>query len=241
MELYPLKTRPMFKALSLVLLGIFFLTPTVSADTATSTETVDAIEEEMVSEDMPILCGGGCGYNPGIYISVNTNVVVEADKVYLHGSFTVDNAMSKKEAVQEMISIYKDMQSKLSEYGTVQRTGIYSYADWEYTNLYDGSLSIKVTLTKPSKVEMAENVMYENGFDSWREVMVSNVNGEKKATPTLKELIKEKKGVYEDILEYSLGEISGLNIYSWADGTSYDPKTNMVNLFVNADVTYYRD
>lgn len=228
----------MLKKLAISLLGIFILAPSAFAGTTEET----TYEEVEITEDAAYLCGGGCYYDSGIYFSVNTTVEVEADKVYLYGSYTIENAESKKAAVEEMAALYKDIQSKLSEYGTVRRTGVYSYTDWEYTNLYDGSLSIKVDLTNKAKVEDAEDVMYENGFDSWREVVVLNTaSGEKLAIPTLKELIQEKKEVYEGILDYSLGSISGLNVYSWTDGTTYNPKTNTVSLSVYADVTYYKD
>lgn len=226
----------MLRKLLITLLGIFILAPSAFAG------EVETVEEVEMTEDSAYLCGGGCYYDSGIYFSVHTTIEVEADKVYLYGTYTVENAESKKAAVTEMASIYKDIQSKLSDYGTVRRTGVYSYTDWEYTNLYDGSLSIKVDLSSKSKVEDAEDVLYENGFDNWRDVVVLNTaSGEKEATPTLKELIEEKKDVYEGILDYALGSISGLNVYSWTDGTTYDPKTNTVELSVYADVTYYRE
>ncbi len=228
----------MFKKLTLTLLGIAMLTPSAFAEMVDTTETA-VVEEAIVSEDA-ILCGGGCYYNDGIYFNVTTTVVVEADKVYLYGDYTLDNAASKEAAVEEMAELYKDIRAQLSSYGTVTRTGVYTYSDWEYTNLYDGYLSIKVDLSNKGKVEEAENVLYKNGFSSWREVYVEDtVSGEMLAATTLKGLIADKKSVYEEILEYSLGEIGGLSIWSWADSNSYNAQNNTVNLSVWADVTYY--
>lgn len=223
-------------------MGLLLLAPSAFAETVEETTEETMVEEVEITSEDAYLCGGGCYYDSGIYFSVNTTVEVEADKIYLYGSYVIENAESKKAAVAELAEVYQDIQTKLASYGTVRRTGVYSYTDWEYTNLYDGSLSIKVDLSNKSKVEDAEDVMYENGFDSWREVVVlDTVAGEKEGIATLKELIREKKDVYEEILEYTLGSISGLNIYSWTDASTYDPKTNMVNLSVYADVTYYRE
>jgi len=215
------------KKLSVAILLAFALVPNAFA-------TTDA---------EPMLCGGGCVdpyyYQDGISFNVSTTVEVSADKVYLYGTYTVDNAESKLEAVQEMSAVYKDIQTKMAEYGSVRRTGVYSYSDWEYTNLYDGSLSIKVDLTKKSKLDEAEELLYENGFDNWTEVVVLNTtSAEKLAVPTLKTLIAEKKANYEDLLDYTLGTVSGLSMYSWVDSTTYDATTNIVTLTVSADVSY---
>lgn len=201
------------------------------------------VPTETTTSAEPALCGGGCVdpyyYQDGISFNISTTIDVSADKVYLYGTYTVDNMASKLEAVQEMSAVYKDIQAKMADYGTVRRTGVYSYADWEYTNLYDGSLSIKVDLTKKSKLEEAEELLYENGFDNWTEIVVLNTtSAEKLAVPTLKTLMAEKKANYEEMLDYALGAISGLSMYSWVDSTTYDVDTNKVTLTVSADVSY---
>ncbi len=226
----------MIKKYLLALSLSLMLAPSAFADEVTTTEAL--VEETIVSEDA-MLCGGGCGYWGGIYINVSTLVTAEVDTVSLYGTYTIDNADSKTDAVDQLNAAYKDIQNTLSKYGVVRRAGVYSYADWEYTGMYDGSLSIKVTLNNNSQTEGVEDIMYKNGFDSWREItLVSNTAAEKSAITTLKELIAEKKEVYEELLENRLGSISNLNVYSWADSTSYNPETNMVDVMVSADLTY---
>ncbi len=221
-------------ALSLSLL----MAPAAFADELV-TEDLVTTEEVMITEDSAMLCGGGCGYWGGIYINVNTTVSTEVDTVSLYGNLYIENAESKMDAVDELNAAYKNIQSTLSKYGTVNRTGVYTYSDWEYTGMYDGSLSIKVTLSNTAQTEGVEDLLYKNGFDSWREITVVSATGaEKEAVPTLKELIADKKEVYEELLESKLGSISNVNVYSWADSTSFDPATNMVDMFVYADVTY---
>lgn len=220
-------------SLSLVLAPAAFADEVVTSD-ALADETT-AVE---VTEDA-VLCGGGCGYWGGVYINVNTVVSAEVDGISLYGNLYIDNSSSKTDAVDDLNAAYKKIQTALSKYGVVNRTGIYTYADWEYTNMFDGSLSIKVTLNNPTQVEGVENIMYEQGFDAWREVtVVSNTEAEKAAVPTLKGLISDKKEVYEELLGSMLGSVSNINIYSWADSTSYNATTNTVDVMVSADVTY---
>ncbi|QQR55625.1 hypothetical protein IPG41_03675 [Candidatus Peregrinibacteria bacterium] len=232
----------MIKKYLIALMFSLMLAPAAFADEAL-TETVEAVETVVVSENTmvsePMLCGGGCGYWGGVYINVFTTVSAEVDGVTLFGNYYLDNAESKEAAVEELDEVYNEIRSTLSKYGTVMRTGIYTYSDWEFTGMYDGNLSIRVDLNNPTQTEDIENILYRNGFENWREVKVSNlVAAEKAAVPTLKDLMAAKKEVYEEFLESGLGSIANLNIYSWADSTSYDPSTNMVDVMVYADVTY---
>lgn len=207
-----------------------------------------ALAEELVIEDElttvtmaedTMLCGGGCGYWGGVYINVYTTVSAEVDSVSLYANYYIDNAESKEDAVEELDAAFEDIKSTLTKYGTVVRTGVYTYTDWEYTGMYDGSLSVRVDLNNASQTEGVEDLLYANGFDSWREVTVTSLtSAEKTAVPTLKEMIADKKEVYEEFLESDLGSISSVNIYSWPDSTSFDPSTGMVDVFVYADVTY---
>ena len=144
-------------------------------DELTETET-----EVVTFEDTAMLCGGGCGYWGGVYINVNTTVSAEVDTVSLYGSYYLDNAESKTDAIDELSDVYKDIQAQLSKYGTVHRTGMSTYTDWEYTNMYDGSLSIKVTLFDSIQTEGVENILYKNSFDAWREVTVVAKSMQKK-------------------------------------------------------------
>lgn len=215
------------------------LAPTAFADELTDTLVTDPVATITTTETSPMLCGGGCGYWGGVYINVNTTISAEVDKVNLYANFYIDNAESKIDAIDQLTAAYKDIQSKLSKYGTVHRTSISNYADWEFTNLYDGSLSIKVTLFNNYQTEGVEELLYKNGFDNWREVTVlSATDAEKEAIPTLKGLIADKKEVYEELLGNSLGNISNVNVYSWPDATTFDPATNMVDVMVYADITY---
>lgn len=201
----------------------------------------DVAEESMTTEEAaPILCGGGCGdYWGGVYINVNTTVSAEVDTISLYASYAVDNGDSKVDTIDELNAAYKEMQSKLIKYGSVRRAGIYTYADWEYTNLYDGSISLKLTLNNNSQVEDVEDLMYRSGWDAWREMtMVSQTQAEMEAVPALKEMVQDKKEVYEEFLDSALGSISSINIYSWADTASYDVDSNTVILNVYADATY---
>lgn len=224
----------MIKKYLLALSLSLMLAPSAFADELVISET-----EVVPVEDSAMLCGGGCGYWGGVYINVSTTVSAEVDTVSLYGSYYLDNAETKTDAIDELAEVYKDIQAQLSKYGTVHRTGISTYTDWEYTNMYDGSLSIKVTLFDSVQTEGVENVLYKNGFDAWREItVVSSTDAEKEAVPTLKGLIADKKEVYEELLGNKLGAISNVNIYSWSDAYSFDPTTNMVNVMVYADVTY---
>lgn len=223
------------KKLSVALLLSLSITPTAFG--------ADAVITAEAKSEVATLCGGGCVdpyyYSDTISLNVYTTVDVSADKIYVYGTYTVDNAETKLDAVNEMSTVYNDIKAKLSDYGTVRRTGVYSYADWEYTNLYDGSLSIKIDLSNKSKLEEVEESLYENGFDNWNEVIVLNTSSaEKLAVPTLKTLIQDKKENYEALLDYDLGSISGLSMYSWVDSTTYDADTNKVTLTVSADVSY---
>lgn len=217
------------------------LAPSAFADELVSTDELTVTETEVVPvEDSATLCGcGGGGYWGGVYINVSTTVSAEVDTVSLYGSYYIDNADSKTDALDELTEVYKDIQSQLSKYGTVHRTGMSTYTDWEYTNMYDGSLSIKVTLFDSMQTEGVENILYKNSFDAWREVtVVSQTDAEKEAVPTLKGLIADKKEVYEELLGNELGSISNVNVYSWSDAYTFDAKTNTVDMMVYADVTY---
>jgi hypothetical protein len=227
----------MIKKYLLALSLSLMLAPSAFAEELAISEISET--DAVAVEDSAMLCGGGCGYWGGVYINVSTTVSAEVDTVSLYGSYYIDNAESKTDAIDELSEVYKTVQSQLSKYGTVHRTGISTYSDWEYTNMYDGSISIKVTLFDSAQTEGVENIMYKNNFDAWREItVVSTTAAEKEAVPTLKGLIADKKEVYEELLENELGAISNVNVYSWADSYSFDPSTNMVNVMVYADVTY---
>ncbi len=232
----------MIKKYLLALSLSLMLAPSAFADELLTTDAAATVEEAIVSEDVaidPILCGGGCGYWGGVNVNVSTVVSAQAGKVNLYGSFYLDNASSKADAVDELSKAFKDIQAKLSKYGTVRRTGMSTYADWQYTDMFDGSLSIKVTLNDNAQVDGVEDLLYKNSFDSWREVTVLDSSAaEKAAVSTLKTLIEAKKGVYEELLGSDLGSVSGVSVYSWADSTTFNPVTNTVDVMVYADMTY---
>lgn len=229
----------MLKKYFLALTLSLMIAPAAFADEVMTTTSEDEIVETTTTVEDPILCGGGCGYWGGVYINVNTTVTAEVEGISLYGNFYVTGADSKIDAVDELNAAYKEIQSALTKYGVVNRTSIYTYSNWEYTNTFDGNMSIKVTLNNPTQVEGVEDVMYKHGFDSWREVtLVSSTDAEKSAVSTLKSLMADKKEVYEELLGSMLGSISNISIYSWADSTSYNADTNMVNVSVFADVTY---
>lgn len=211
----------------------------VTTDAAETTVTEEAVTTTDSIAIDPILCGGGCGYWGGVNINVSTVVSAEADQVNLYGNYYIDNASSKADAVDELSKAFKDIQAKLSKYGTVRRTSMSTYMDWQYTDMFDGNLSIKVTLNDNAQVDGVEDLLYKNGFDSWREVLVLDSSAaEKAAVSTLKTLIEAKKGVYEELLGSALGSVSGVSVYSWADSTTFDPVTNTVDVMVYADMTY---
>lgn len=228
----------MFKRTLLALsLGLFFA-PSAFADEVLVTDEMPA-EETTVSADSAVLCGCGGGSWGGVYVNVNTMVSAEVGTINLYGNFYVDNAETRLAAVQELNAAYRDIKETLSKYGTVRRTGIYTYSDWEYTNMFDGSISVKVVLDKASQVEAVENLLYENSFENWREVMLVSASAtEKEAVSTLKDLLADKKSVYEELLSENLGAVSNVNVYNWVDSNSYDADTNEVDVTVYADVTY---
>ena len=225
-------------SLSLMLAPSAFADELVTTDAAAETTVTEVTATTDVAVD-PILCGGGCGYWGGVNINVSTVVSAEADQVNLYGSYYITSASSKADAVDELSKAFKDIQAKLSKYGTVRRTAMSTYASWQYTDTFDGSLSIKVTLNDNGQTEGVEELLYKNSFDSWREVLVRDTSAaEISAVSTLKALINSKKGVYEELLGTTLGSVSGVNVYSWPDGSTFNPTTNMVDVTVYADVTY---
>lgn len=225
----------MLKKLTLSLLTLALLAPSAFADT---------VEELTIVEEESELCGCGGDYygSNEVYFTVNTTTTVEADRVYMYGSYTVENASTRKEAVQELRDVYEAIQESVGDYGTVRRTSIYTYMDWEYTNLYDASLSIRVDLTDFESLTTVEDMLYEAGFDNWYEAVVMDTTAaEGKVAKAINTMIESKKEVYEEILGYQLGKVDGLSLYSWPDSSTFDSETGLVEVMVSASVWYYKD
>ncbi len=222
----------MFKKLLLSLCVLSLMAPAAFADT---TEDLTTVEEDSML--VPDYYG-----STGTYFTISTTTEVSADAVYVYGSYVVDNAATRQEAVKEMRDAYRSLQSTLSGYGSLKRTSIYAYADWEYTNLYDASLSVRIKLNDTGDLTEVEDMMFEAGFDNWFEATVNDTtNAESAVAKTLTKLIEAKKKVYEEVLGYKLGSADGLSIYSWPDSSTFDEETGMVDMTVSASVWYYQD
>lgn len=223
----------MLKKLLLSFLVLTLMAPVALADT----EMVELEASEEDSMLYPDYYG-----TESVYFNVSTTTSVEADKVYVYGTYTVDNARSRKDAVSELRTAYRTIQEVLANYGTVSRTSLYTYEDWEGTGMYDASLSIRLDLSDYTELTTVEDLLYDEGFDNWFEALVlDTTHAESKVTKTLNRLIEAKKEVYEEVLGYALGKVDGLTIYSWPDSTSFDESTGMVDVTVNASVWYYND
>lgn len=224
----------MLKKLLLSLCVLSLMAPAAFAD-ATEDLTTTVEEDSVLAPDYYY-------ETDGTYFTVSTTTEVEADAVYVYGSYVVENAATRREAILETRDAYKSLQSDLSGYGSLRRTGIYAYADWEYTNLYDASLSVRIKLSDPSDLTEVEDLMYEAGFDNWFEAIVEDTtSAESAVTSVLTKLIDAKKEVYEAVLGYKLGDADGLTIYSWPDSTSFNEATGMVDVMVSASVWYYAE
>jgi hypothetical protein len=227
----------MFKKFFLATALALFMVPTVFAGTGGEMLTTTEVTAE--SSMMPCY---DCGYGSGISLNVSTVVSTEADHIYLYGSYNVYAVDSKKEAVQELASVFADLKAATGDYGILTRSSVYTYSNWEYTNLYDGSLSVRLELTDHSALNDVEDLFYEKNFDNWADIQVTDTNAVKRsAVTTLKSMIKEQKSIYEELLEYSLGRIAGLSIYTTVDSSTYDPETNLVDVTVWADVSYQNE
>jgi hypothetical protein len=235
--------RNIKKILTAILLSAILVPTAFAATEVKTTSDSDPLTTVPAESSLPTLCGGGCSdpysYGDMIYLDVYTTVDVKADKVNIYGTYYVDNTASKTDAIQDMRQAYTDLQTALKGYGTLHRTGIYTYADWEYTNLYDGNLSVKFELSNKSKLDEVTDLFYDADFDNWSEALVTDTSvAEKSVISTLKSLIKAKKENYESILDYTLGSIASLSIYSWADSTTYDQDTGLVTVTVSANLSY---
>ncbi len=218
-----------------ILISLCVLTLMAPAAFADVTEDLTTVEEEsMTTSDYY-----GMG---GTYFTVSTTTEVEADAVYVYGSYMVDNATTRQEAIAEMRDAYRSLQSTLSSYGNLKRTSVYAYTDWEYTNLYDASLSVRIKLSDTSDLSEVEDLMFEAGFDNWFEAIVTDTtSAESSVAKTLTKLIEAKKKVYEEVLGYQLGTTDGLTIYSWPDSSTFEENTGTVDVTVSASVWYYQD
>lgn len=195
---------------------------------------------EVKGEDM-ILCGGGCGgygYGGGIYYSVSTIVSMKATDILFYGNYEVSNASSKASSLQELQNMYVKIKNRLDAYGDINRTGSYTYASWEDPSKYNGTLSISIDLDKIEDATLVEDILYTEGFSPWMDVRVDNVEAESHAVSALKDMMEKKVEIYTELLGYDLGGVTGLSIYSWADGYTFDADSGMVDVSVSADVWY---
>lgn len=204
-----------------------------------------AFADEALAED-PVAGGGDasaicydCGYTNGISFTVSSVVNSTADKILLYGTYTVYELESKKDAINELNTAFSTLRSATSKYGVLTRSSVYTYSDWQYTNLYDGSLSVRLELTNHGAYETVQNIFYDNNFDIWTDIQVLNPGAiEKSAVADLKSQIADQKNVYEQILDYTLGRITGLSMYTSVDSSTFDSDTNTVDVTVWATISY---
>jgi hypothetical protein len=224
----------MKKHLFLASLLTFLAIPTAFAGTGgemvTPTESALSADSSMCYD---------CGYYGGISFSVSSVVSTNANKIYVYGTYTTYEGSSKKEVVQDLAAAFADLKAATTGYGVLTRSSLYTYSDWQYTNMYDGTLSVRLELSNHSALEEVEELFYEKNFDVWTDVQVTNIGSvEKSAIADLREMIAEQKEIYEELLGYDLGRIAGLSLYTTVDSTTYNPDTNTVEATVWATVSY---
>ncbi len=222
--------------------------PTVSEEEIveeTDLDSEDALLEEELTTTTDSMCGcGGGGYygGSGIGFNVSSMVYVEADSVAFNADYSVNGSPSREDAMAKLKAAYADAKQSLQGYGTVKRTGMNVWSDTWTTpgeEVFTGSISLEVKLNNFRNTSEVEEILYNNGFTAWMNVMVDDTTAaEAKAVADLQKKMKAKKGVYEELLGYELGAVSALNLYSWVDTWNYDPETNLVRVNVSADVFY---
>lgn len=232
-----------FRALSLLLtlcLSLFGASLAYAEETDGTEETEAISETEATCVDYG--CGGGGYYDPGMYLNVWTTVSAKATEVYFYASYEVSGQSSKTSATTKLQSEYVSIKNKLQSYGTVKRTGMYTYSDWYDPSKYAGSLSITVELNNVKDYAMVEDILYTESFSPWADIRVENLaDAEADAAEELRDLLDQEEETYETILGYALGAISSLSLYSWVDSTSFDAETRMVDVTVSADAWYYAE
>jgi hypothetical protein len=221
--------------------------PTVSEEDVVEEVVGEEIqmEDEIVEVTTDSMCGcGGGGYygGSGIGFNVSSMVYVEADSVAFNADYSVNGSPSREDAMAKLKAAYSDAKQSLQGYGTVKRTGMNVWSDtWTVPGeeVFTGSISLEVKLNNFRNTSDVEEILYNNGFTAWMNVMVDDTTAaEAKAVSDLQKKMKAKKGVYEELLGHELGEVSALNLYSWVDTWNYDPETNLVRVNVSADVFY---
>lgn len=212
------------------------------AVTEEETTTEEVKGEEVVEETMCIDygCGGGGYWGSGIYISASATESVKATEIYFYASYEITGQSSKTAATTKLQSEYVNIKNKLEEYGTVKRTGMYTYTDWYDPSKTAGSLSVSVQLDNVTDYSAVEDLLYTEGFSPWADIRVKSLaDVEASVAAELRELLDQKEETYSTILGYALGSISSLSLYSWVDSYTFDAETGMVDVTVTADAWYY--
>ncbi len=208
-----------------------------------------------------LLQAGGCGcmmntepyYNSTFYVSVDMTGKVAIDTLTIESSYYGSSYESDSEAKADLQSKYDTISDLVSEYGTVKLNwrNVYpqTFYEWnedtqtnEEKNSYSGDLSVTITLKTPSDVVSVEEILGENGFSYWRNVIASPeaiLNAQIKMADDIKSMLDKKKALYEEILDKDLTEILSLDIWTgWVDSYTFDPETGKANFTFTVSATY---
>lgn len=185
-----------------------------------------------------------------IYFNVWVLSSAKPEALNLNSSYMVYNKASRQEALDEMKVKFEKIKTAVAPYGNLRLNYMDAYADYYYfdkdmngagNQTFQGNMDFTLELKDFSRFNDAKSALSENASNVWVDAVVSQeklIEVESMVVDNLKRLVALKKSVYEAVLGRKIETVVSLNIYSYPDGSKYDPATGMVAVNVYADMSY---